>query len=357
MDTPRIAHPFAIECTPNFPEILFKLKSSIAITTYQAGKLIFIGAKNDEELSQLPRNFNKAMGMSFRGEKLALATKDQMMIFKNSGELAATYPNAPNTYDALYMPRASYYTGIVDIHDVEWTKDGLIGVNTSFSCLVKLDDNFSFTPIWQPHFIDRIVSEDRCHLNGLAMKDGAPFVVSALGSSNTPQGWRENISSSGILMSVDKNEILVDGLGMPHSPMTEGSNIYFLQSANGKLSKYNFASNTLEIVFEHDKFVRGLDIIGDYAFVAHSKIRKNSSTFSQLKIAETSKTCGIEVIHLPTKAKVAALKYKSSVDEIYDLKILQNLVRPNILNTEKETHKMALDIPGKTFWANSNNSN
>ena len=58
------------------------------------------------------------------------------------------------------------------MHDLDFGTEGLWGINTSFSCLCLIDDNYSFVPKWKPKFISALVSEDRCHLNGLVMKDG-----------------------------------------------------------------------------------------------------------------------------------------------------------------------------------------
>jgi hypothetical protein len=95
-----------------------------------------------------------------------------------------------------------------------------------------------------------------------------------------------------------------------------------------------------------------MDIVDDYAFIAMSKLRKNSSTFSKLPFAETATQAGIIIVHLPTKVLVGQLKYETSVDEIYELKILKNMIRPNVLNTINPIHKYSLAIPGKAFWAN-----
>jgi hypothetical protein len=95
-----------------------------------------------------------------------------------------------------------------------------------------------------------------------------------------------------------------------------------------------------------------MDIVDDYAFIAMSKLRKNSSTFAKLPFAEKATKAGIKIIHLPTKALVGELTYEASVDEIYELKILKNMIRPNVLNTINPIHKYSLAIPGKTFWAN-----
>ena len=82
--------PFSCQFTPQVPELLQKLNCSIAISTYQAGKLVFISAKDENSLTQLPRNFHKVMGISedFENQKLALACKDEIIVFKNSPELA-----------------------------------------------------------------------------------------------------------------------------------------------------------------------------------------------------------------------------------------------------------------------------
>jgi hypothetical protein len=53
-------------------------------------------------------------------------------------------------------------------------------VNTAFSCLCTLDGRHSFVPRWRPPFITSLAAEDRCHLNGMAMADGAPKYVTAL---------------------------------------------------------------------------------------------------------------------------------------------------------------------------------
>ena len=37
--------------------------------------------------------------------------------------------------------------------------------------------------------------------------------------------------NTGIIMDVEKNEILCDGLGMPHSPRIINGDLYFLESA------------------------------------------------------------------------------------------------------------------------------
>ncbi len=70
-----------------------------------------------------------------------------------------------------------------------------------------------------------------------------------------------------------------------------------------------------------------------------------------LQIAEKANEAGITVIHLPTGATVGKLTFQMTVDEIYDIQILPNILRPNIVNTYGTTHHEALNIPSATYWA------
>ncbi len=344
--------PFALQYSPNIPELLLQLNCTLAISTYQAGKVVFISPQNEDSLIQLPRTFKKAMGITLHGGKMAVATQDEVIVLNNSIQLAQHYPGKPNTYDALFMPRATYYTGQIDIHDLDWGKNGdLYAVNTSFSCLIKIDDNYSFTPIWQPPFIDQLVSEDRCHLNGMAMQDGTPKYVTAFNDGNSRQSWREVVTTGGILMDVQTNEYIARGLPMPHSPRVFDDELYVLFSATGELTRINKASGTYEIICQLDGFVRGLARHGDYVFIGLSKLRKNSSTFSKLAIADKADYSGVAIIHLPTRAKVGLIKYLSSVDEIYDVQVIPDVLRPGILNTIKPDYKLGLSTPQSTYWA------
>jgi len=350
-NTPRSLAPFSCTFSPNLPELLTQLSCTIVISTYQAGKVVFISPKNEEELVQLPRTFHKAMGIALRGDKMAVATKEEIIVLRNSSELAQTYPKRPHTYDALWMPRATYYTGGVDIHDLHFGRQELWAVNTSFSCLCTIDDDYSFTPRWQPSFITQLASEDRCHLNGLAMQHEEPAFVTALGQGDTHQSWREDIVKGGIIMHVPSNEIVLAGLAMPHTPRLYDGQLYLLLSAKEQLIRADVENGSYEVVAHIPGFVRGMAKHGDFLFVATSKLRKNSSTFRHLDIADKANVASIVVLHLPTGAIVGKIEYQTSVDEIYDVQILPNSIRPNIINTYTDVHYKGLMIPNTTFWA------
>ncbi len=344
--------PFSCTFTPQIPELLYKLRCTLVISTFQAGKVVFISPKDDNFLVQLPRNFKRPMGVTFSGDKMAVATQSEIVVLRNSPELAKTYPNKPGTYDQLWIPRATYYTGAVDIHDLHYGKEGkLWAVNTSFSCVCSIDDDFSFMPEWKPHFISKLAPEDRCHLNGLAMENGLPKYVSSLGKGDTFQSWRENIVKGGVIMDIESNEIIAQGLAMPHTPRIYNGKLFCLLSAAQKLIVIDPKTGKTEDVAHLPGFVRGMAKIRDYVFVSTSKLRKNSSTFSKLDIPESANHSMIYAIHLPTGKVTGKIQYKMSVDEIYDIQVIEDSIRPNIINHYKDLHHRALIIPGITYWS------
>lgn len=343
--------PFASHFTSQLPELLLNLNCSIALTTYQAGKVVFICPNiNKEQITTLPRTFEKPMGMSVDGDKMVIALKDEVIVLENNRELAQHYPNKKNTYDSLWLPRVTFYTGLVDMHDIKLGDDGIYAVNTSFSCICKVDGNHNFKPVWKPNFIDNLAPEDRCHINGLAMVNGKPKYTTALGTTNTYQGWRKNIVEGGVLIDVETNDLILQNLPMPHSPTMYMGDLYILLSASGELIKVNVEEKSYSVIKKFDGFCRGMTIYKDYAFIGFSKLRKNSSTFAKLPFSEKANFSGVKIIHLPTQAEVSSITYTASIDEIYEVEILPNMIRPNILNTINELHKSSLSIPGTSFW-------
>ena len=342
--------PFDCQYTPQLAELLHNLNISLVISTYQAGKVILLSAREEDKIIQLPRTFSNAMGLAFKDEKLAVAAKEEVVVLQNSRGLAPQYPKKPGVYDAIFVPRASYHSGYLALHDMEYLQNGkLAAVNTVFSCLAYIDDNYSFIPFWKPPFISDLASEDRCHLNGMAVEKDEIKYVTALGKSNKPQGWRDNKMDGGVLMEVPSGKILQDKLAMPHSPRVYDGKLYFLNSAAGELVELDPKTGKSEIIVNLGGFARGMDRIGDYLFIGVSKLRHNNKVFNDLPIAKTS-FAGVIAVHLPYKTIVGKLEYKMSVDEIYDVKILPQMKRPSILSPSMEVSKLAMTIPNGNLW-------
>lgn len=342
---------FTCTYSPSFPELLGHLGCSLAVSAFQAGKVMLLSAKNEEELTLLPRNFAKPMGIAIQGPQMAIAGLNEVVVLANSPQLAADYPKKPNTYDALYLPRASFHTGKLDLHDLDFGENGeLLGVVTAFSCIAKLDAWHSFTPVWQPKFITALANEDRCHLNGMALHAGKPRYATALSSTDHAQGWRDALPNNGLLMEVENGEVIAQGLPMPHSPRLFGGELFLLLSATGELVKMDVTSGKHETVAHLNGFLRGLCMHGDFAFIGMSRLRKSSTSFAKLNITGADATAGVAAVHLPSGEIVGEVHFQSAVDEVYDVKILPDCQRPGILNTDKAANLHGITTPGFAAW-------
>lgn len=120
-----------INSSRNFVEWLNFHKISLAFSTYQTNRLFLMGVKPDGTLSGFERLFERAMGLyTIESDRLFLATKYQIWQFENNLQPGQIYQNF---YEKLYVPRRSYTTGDLDVHDLVIDSQGnLIFVNTLY---------------------------------------------------------------------------------------------------------------------------------------------------------------------------------------------------------------------------------
>jgi uncharacterized protein (TIGR03032 family) len=350
--TPSSA-PTVIEChaSEGFQAWLAQAGGTLAITTYQSGKVALVGW-DGRQVTLLMRQFPKPMGLAVQGQRLALATRHEVWLFANAPDLAYAYlEDQLGRYDALYLPRVAYFTGDLNVHDLAFTSDSLWLVNTRFSCLAALSKDFSFVPRWQPPFISEIVPEDRCHLNGLAIVSDKPKYVTALGESDEVGGWRSHKATGGILMDVEQNEVMLRGLSMPHSPYWYREQLWLLNSGAGELWRVDPASGQHDVVCTLPGFLRGLCCVGDYALVGLCQIREQH-IFGDLPLEKKFDRlhCGVAVVHLGDGNLVGMLEFTQGCQELYDVKFLPGIDRPMILNVEKPAVREAFTAPDFAYW-------
>jgi uncharacterized protein (TIGR03032 family) len=241
-------------------------------------------------------------------------------------------------FDGCYVPRAMFVTGELDAHDIGQLADGRpVFVNTLYNCLATPSDRHSFAPIWKPPFVSKIVKEDRCHLNGLAMEDGVPRYVTAVSKSDTIDGWRDRRFDGGIVVDVQSGEIVVGGLSMPHSPRLYAGRLWVLNSGTGDLGwvELGKGGGKFHALAFCPGFVRGLGFHGKYAFVGLSKPRYQRFEGLALdkKLAETDSEpwCGVQVIDLDSGTCVHWFRLDGPVAELYDVGVVPGMVRPMAL--------------------------
>lgn len=334
----------------NLPALLRRLGASLLVTTYQAGKLVMV-RDDGEQLNTHYRAFQAPMGLALAdgGSRLAIGTTVQVWEFRDNRDVARRLEPA-GRHDACFLPRRSHVTGNVLIHEMAYGSGGeLWFVNTRFSCLATLDAEASFTPRWRPPFVSELEPSDRCHLNGLGMVDGRPKYVTALGDTDTPAGWRANKATGGILMDVDSGEVITRGLSMPHSPRWYGGRLWVCESGSGTLGAVDLNTGRYEAVAAVPGFTRGLDFVGDLAFVGLSQVRE-SAVFSGIPITERlapeERTCGVCVVDLRRGEVVALLKFTSGVQEVFAVALLPRRF-PDLINDDEKLLESSFVVPAE----------
>jgi len=340
---------FALTSSRGFADWLAATGGSLALTTYQAGKLLLIGIRADGRLSIFERTFPRSMGLavSADGRSLALATQYQIHRFDN-----VLPPGQANEqgFDAVYAPHAAWVTGDVDVHDVAFGADGRpIFVVTLFGCIAAVSDGHSFKPIWTPPFISRLAAEDRCHLNGMAVADGKPVYATAVSRSDVADGWRDRRRDGGVVVEVASGEIVATGLSMPHSPRLAGGQLWLLDSGRGRLGRLDPTDGRFEPLALCPGYARGLAFVGHHALVGLSLARENR-TFAgldlddELKARDVEPRCGLALIDTRSGDMTAWVRIEGVVRELYDVAFLPDVRCPSAIGFKSDEVKRVISL-------------
>lgn len=322
--------------SPSLPALLEQLRISLLVSTYQAGKLIAVGARGGQ-LALSFHNFDHCMGIGVGPDRLAISGGQQIWTLRSMPDLVPKLEPA-GQFDGCYLSRSSVFTGPIDTHEMAWAGDELWVVNTLFSCLCTVHPDYNFVPRWMPPFISALAPEDRCHLNGMAWDAGRPKFVTAMSETDTKEGWRPDKAHSGCVIEVPSGRVVARGFAMPHSPRWYQGNLWLLDSGRGQFLRLDPATGQKDIIGDLPGYTRGLAFHDSYAFVGLSRIRE-TSTFGGVPLAARRETlkCGLAVIDLTTRACVATLEFKSGVTEIFDLQVLPGTSHPALHGPHAET--------------------
>ncbi len=135
--SPDLADPSTVDLVPQpalldlrqrgqFLHVIETLNCSLALSRRPSGVALLGVTDGKPTLAAclLPRS----MGLAFSGNRLAIATTRELMIFANVKTLAPAYPKKPDYYHAMFVPRTSYYTAYCDLHDMAFEKQIVLTV-------------------------------------------------------------------------------------------------------------------------------------------------------------------------------------------------------------------------------------
>jgi uncharacterized protein (TIGR03032 family) len=311
-----------------FADWLGQVDTVLTLTTYQAGRMFFIGRKRDGGVRAHERLIEQCQGLWTDGQTLWVSGTYMLWRFANvlrEGEASS------DGIDRRFVPREGRVVGRLDVHDIGCGGfNGIlrpIFINTLYNCLATISETASFRPLWRPKFISELVPEDRCHLNGLAMDGTRPAFVTAVSRSDVADGWRDRRQDGGILVDVATNEVVANGFSMPHSPRLYDGKLWLLNSGTGEFGTVDINDGKFTPVCFCPGYARGLAFIGQYAAIGLSRPRQGQS-FSGLTLDErlaqkdTIARCGVVIVDLRSGHLVEWLRFEHTIGELYDVAFL-----------------------------------
>lgn len=329
-----------IDCSTGFPAFLAQRRLALALSTYETGKLFVVGGGDGRRLAIVERSFPRAMGLwaAADGRRLWLATLFQLWQFEDALDTAP----AIGPRDRLFVPRIAWTTGELDIHDIAVDRRGrVLFVATRVNCIATLGQGKSFVPLWRPPFVSRLVAEDRCHLNGLALVAGEPAFATAVADCDVADGWRDRRQDGGVVMDLRSDRVIARGLSMPHSPRWHAGQLWLLESGTGWLGSLDPKTGRFEPFCFCPGYARGLAFVDGHAVIGLSRPRDVAS-FGGLPLeAELARRgaeprCGVLVVELATGIVRHWLRFSGVVGELYDLALVPGCARPGLVGLKGE---------------------
>lgn len=313
----------------------------LVISSYKTDRLISLGTDAQGRLVGDSIGLPRCMGAGLGKAGLWVSSEHQLWHFDNILEQGQKFQG----HDAVYLPGQTTFTGAIDMHDIAETRDGKpVFVVPRFNCLATIAKGYSFQVVWTPPFIDQIVAEDRCHLNGLAMREGRPAYVTCVATTNVSGAWRDHRRDGGVIIDVETSEVIASGLSMPHSPRLHGGYLWFLDSGSGKFRRMSIENGTSEEVTTLNGFARGLAFHKKWAIVGVSRPRLDRG-FKGLEIADRlEKTgeepiCAIVCINTQTGDIEHQVEIGPDVEEIYDVVVLPDARNPLLIDPQSDNAK------------------
>jgi uncharacterized protein (TIGR03032 family) len=335
-------------------ELLHQVDASMLVVGGDPGAVIVVGSDGEQlHFGELPLVGARAVAVPARNEIVVASTSDVWRYRKQ--RVARRSGTDGPTRESLFVARSSHHTGVIDAHEMAVDGDGRLWiVATRFSCLATLDDDSSFVPEWVPGFVSTLAADDRCHLNGLAMRDGRPRYVTAYSESDLGSGWRDTQTFGGVVVDVSSDEVIVRGMCMPHSPRWHDGALWVLESGTGSLGRIDLDAGRFERVVEVPGFARGLVMVGRYAVVATSGLRPTTVPGVPLADGERPSRVAVVVVDRDAGAIVGVLPMRARISEIHDLQLVAG-GRLHLAEPGSEHHLHSVVVP-PTKWADGTGS-
>ena len=137
--------------SPRFSDWLASVDACLSLTTYQAGRLFFIGRKGDGGVRAHERMIEQCQGLWTDGQTLWTSGLYMLWRFENvlrNGESCRREPTA-SSYPSKAASLAGSTCTTSGVGDVDGARRPIF-VNTLYCCLATISETASFRPLWRP---------------------------------------------------------------------------------------------------------------------------------------------------------------------------------------------------------------
>jgi uncharacterized protein (TIGR03032 family) len=338
-----------VDYSENLIAFLKSQKISILVSSYKTAHIYAIGTIYDnrdqsDKLSIFLSNFNRPMGMHVSKKTIWISSSGNLWKYTNIGE----FPDTVNfgTFDATYLSQMAYFSNDIDAHDICLDdKDKPYYCSAMFSCICQPSDTHSFKVYWKPPWISKVAPEDRCHLNGVCSRNGQPRYITSVCMGDAKGSWRYNRVGKGIVYDIVNDKLVCQGLSMPHSPRWFLGKLWILEAGTGWIGYVDFDKQELIRVLWIPGYLRGLSFIKNTHLVVGTSEDRHENTFKELPLGDELKKrgleaiCGFFIINLETFKIEHQFKFSSPDNELYDVCVLEDVMRPQILDINDPSNK------------------
>ncbi|MFV0478085.1 MAG: TIGR03032 family protein [Parahaliea sp.] len=332
--------------TSNLVTLLSSANISLLLSSPAANSFYLICSRAGE-LVQCSLGIDQPRAVAAANGRIALAAGNEIYeLFSVPAALAMLDPSGG--YDACFITHKRHITGRMGIQDMAWCQNELWLASSRYSCLATLDSQYSFAPRWLPPFITQFIEGDRCHLSGLAVRDGVPRYATALAESDHVMVWDQHRTDGGVLVDIATGRCIVRNLCMPFSPRWHAGELWVLEAGKGALLRVDSGSGHFHEIIRLPGFARGLAFFGHLAFIGLSQLPADYSLTDLPVTADGGSLMnGIAVVNVELKRLVALLRFGPELVDVSALELIDNVRCPYLAVPQEhpELHAQALNLP------------
>jgi uncharacterized protein (TIGR03032 family) len=304
---PAVADCF-IETSPRLLQWLRTRRICLAVSTGESGKIFTLGAGSDGLIAfDVGCDVPGALLLTEKG--LHVAAHRRLWRFDDALSDGESFRGT----DRLCLPSQCRPTGAIGIEDLAVEQSGkLLAAVSAFNCVARINSRGDLKPVWRPSFIDKIVREDRCHLTGFCLRDGAVAYVTITAASNVKDGWQQSANGGQVIDAVAQRTV-AEGLDRPNAPRLYRNRLWLLESGTGWLGAIDLEKRSFERFVQLPGTPRGLRFVGNHALVMTS-----------------GEGAGIHWVNLKTRKTDHKLSLRGPVAEAIDVAIIAGETVPRL---------------------------